>query len=197
MGDLYLVLSALKLSTLDEWWCSHWTWWTTPCPWGFFPSCLKVMGGPWDFSVSPRPLLGLWVWGLGGWGLGVTINFILATFDTKQNEISSFFCLLMTFLLDHDRYMGKQLKLSISTLIIFSCEEAALEGQMSVCVCVCVSVWPQNWILPRLGCLKCTQNQLTVQGYTKPVYCTSVLFNNVHKTSLLVNNERKSVHKIN
>ena len=33
---------------------------------------------------------------------------------------------------------------------------------------------PQNWILPRLCCLKCTQNQLTVQVYTKPVYCTSV-----------------------
>ena len=31
-------------------------------------------------------------------------------------------------------------------------------------------------------------NQLTVQVYTKPVYCTSV-----HKTSLLVNNER-NVH---
>ena len=42
--------------------------------------------------------------------------------------------------------------------------------------------------LPRLGCVKCTQNQLTVQGYTKPVYCTSL-----HKTSLLVNNER-NVH---
>ena len=56
---------------------------------------------------------------------------------------------------------------------IFSCEEAALEVQMPVCLCVCLSVclsvWPQNWILPRLGCLKCTQNQLTVQGYTKPV----------------------------
>ena len=34
---------------------------------------------------------------------------------------------------------------------------------------------------------------VTVQGYTKPVYCTSVLINNVHKTSLLVNNER-NVH---
>ena len=34
----------------------------------------------------------------------------------------------------------------------------------------------------------CTQNQFTIQVYTKPVYCTSV-----HKTSLLVNNER-NVH---
>ena len=54
--------------------------------------------------------------------------------------------------------------------------------------------------LPRLGCLNCvqnmyklslymcTQNQFTVQVYTKPVYCTSV-----HKTSLLDNNER-NVH---
>ena len=60
--------------------------------------------------------------------------------------------------------------------------------------------------LPRLGCVKCTQNQLTVQGYTKPVYCTSVYktsspckctqnqfsvqFTSLHKASLLVNNER-------
>ena len=35
---------------------------------------------------------------------------------------------------------------------------------------------------------KCTQNQFTVQVYTKSVYCTSL-----HKTSLLVNNER-NVH---
>ena len=34
----------------------------------------------------------------------------------------------------------------------------------------------------------CTQNQFTIQVYTKPVYCTSV-----HKTSLLVKNER-NVH---
>ena len=36
-------------------------------------------------------------------------------------------------------------------------------------------------------CAKCVQT-VTVQVYTKPVYCTSV-----HKTSLLVNNER-NVH---
>ena len=62
---------------------------------------------------------------------------------------------------------------------IFSCEEAALEVQMSVCVSVCLIVWPQNWILPRLCCLKCTQtnwlykgiqNHFTVQVYTKLVY---------------------------
>ena len=35
-------------------------------------------------------------------------------------------------------------------------------------LCVCVSV-PKTE-LPRLGSLKCTQNQLNVQGYTKPVY---------------------------
>ena len=69
---------------------------------------------------------------------------------------------------------------------IFSCEEAALEVQMLLCVS-CLSVWPQNWILPRLGYVKCTQNQLTVQGYTKPVYCTSV-----YKTSLLINNVHKT-----
>ena len=49
--------------------------------------------------------------------------------------------------------------------------------------------------------VKCTQNQLTVQEYIKPVNCTSVnktslLVNNVHKTGLLVNNER-NVHRKN
>ena len=34
---------------------------------------------------------------------------------------------------------------------------------------------------PKTEYMKCTQNQLTVQGYTKPVYCTSV---HRHRTSL-------------
>ena len=42
--------------------------------------------------------------------------------------------------------------------------------------------------LPRIGCVKCTQNQLTVQGYTKPVDCTSV-----YKNSLLINNVHKTL----
>ena len=70
-----------------------------------------------------------------------------------------------------------------------SCEEAALEWQMlSVSLYVYLSACPQHWISPRLGCLKCTLNQMTVQGYTKPVYCTSV-----YKTSLLINNVHKTV----
>ena len=75
----------------------------------------------------------------------------------------------------------------------------------------------QTKTLPVTLLCKCTQNQLTVQVYTKPVYCTSVnttslLYKftqnqftvvqvytkpvyciSLHKTSLMVNNER-NVH---
>ena len=62
----------------------------------------------------------------------------------------------------------------------------------------CTSVWITNLLY------KCTQNQFTVQVYTKPSYCTSLhktilLYKctqnqfTVHKTNLLVNNER-NVH---
>ena len=66
---------------------------------------------------------------------------------------------------------------------LFSCEEAALEGQKEVCVSVCpssklnftlkkqhtkpidcTSVHKTNWLY------KGTQNQFTVQVYTKLVY---------------------------
>ena len=62
MGDLHLVLPALNLSTLNAG-ILIMMWWG---------------GGPWDFSVSPRPLgfgfLGFWVLGLRVWGQGLTIS---------------------------------------------------------------------------------------------------------------------------
>ena len=69
----------------------------------------------------------------------------------------------------------KCLYLSSLLLNLFSCEEAALEVQMSVCLCVCskteyyqgYAVWSvhkTNWLY------KGTQNQFTVQVYTKLVY---------------------------
>ena len=51
---------------------------------------------------------------------------------------------------------------------VFSCEEAALEGQMSVCVSVCLS--------PKLNITKVRLFEV----YTKPIDCTRV-----HTTSLL------------
>ena len=54
-------------------------------------------------------------------------------------------------------------------MIIFSCEEAALEVQMSVCLSVCLSV-------PKLNITKV----MLFEVYTKPIDCTRV-----HKTSLL------------
>ena len=70
IGDMHLVLPELSLSTLNagilimihQVKCSHWTWWTTPCPSSRCPpeiSFCWTSKGPWDFSVSPRPL-GFW-----------------------------------------------------------------------------------------------------------------------------------------
>ena len=55
-------------------------------------------------------------------------------------------------------------------LSLFSCEEAALEVQMLLCLFDCVS--------PKLNFTFCLS--IVNEVYTKPVYCTSV-----HKTSLL------------
>ena len=66
---------------------------------------------------------------------------------------------------------------------VFSCEEAALEGQMSVCVCVCVQVeidlssfknQPFNFyhdLLCNVPSMYIPEHKpvLTVQMYTKPV----------------------------
>ena len=56
-------------------------------------------------------------------------------------------------------------------LVLFSCEEAALEGQKEVCVSVLKTEFhleeaahKTNWLY------KGTQNQFTVQVYTKLVY---------------------------
>ena len=57
---------------------------------------------------------------------------------------------------------------------VFSCEEAALEGQKEVCVSVRVSVR----VSPKLNFT--FHLSIVNEVYTKPVYCTSV-----HKTSLL------------
>ena len=75
MGDLHLVLPALNLSKLNA---------------GILIMMqqvilmmfsLNMVGGLWDFSVSPRPLgfgfLSFWVFGFLGfwvWGLGLTIK---------------------------------------------------------------------------------------------------------------------------
>ena len=45
--------------------------------------------------------------------------------------------------------------------------------------------WTKVQVSQNQSLYNCAQNQFTIQVYTKPVYCTSV-----HKTSLLVNNER-------
>ena len=56
---------------------------------------------------------------------------------------------------------------------IFSCEEAALEVQMSVClsVCVCVCVSPKQTSLLLNNERNLLCKVLTVQVYTKPAYC--------------------------
>ena len=54
--------------------------------------------------------------------------------------------------------------------LFFSCEEAALEGQMFKCVCLSVCLTPK---------LNITKVRL-FEVYTKPIDCTRV-----HKTSLL------------
>ena len=78
----------------------------------------------------------------------------------------------------------------VNNVNVFSCEEAALEGQM-LSVCVCLSVCLFDCLTPKLNITKVmlfevyktnwlykgTQNQFTVQVYT------NLLINNVHKTS--------------
>ena len=81
----------------------------------------------------------------------------------------------------------------IPQILIFSCEEAALEGQMlSVCVCLFDCLTPKLNIT-KVMLFEVYTNQLTVQGYTKPVYCTSDS-TRVHKTSLNSTLQYSTVH---
>ena len=60
---------------------------------------------------------------------------------------------------------------------------------LSVSVCLFVCLTPKLNIT-KVMLFEVYMNQLTVQGYTKPVYCTSA---SVYKTSLLINNVQKTV----
>ena len=108
MGDMHLVLPVLNLSTLNA---------------GIYVILmmfsLNMVGGPWDFSVSPRPL------GFGFWGLGPGLdNYDAPPVQISDWEVTSISKQWWGWGIDHntDRegILGTWSKLAVSSYMISS-----------------------------------------------------------------------------